>query len=142
MDVSTRTPLQLLNDYLYAQVECVRQSGTNKRYHCKKCTHNFSGSVSRIHEHLKNKSGDVKGCTFSETNDKKEVWGELDALVFDLPTTKKRKFVDVSDTEIASSSGLKQVPIERSMKAAGKLGVDQALADWVYETGITFNVFR
>jgi hypothetical protein len=90
MAVSMRTPMQQLNDHLYAQVECVTHSGTNNCHHCKKCTHNFSGSVSRIHDHLKKqaKPGDVKGCTFSETN-KKEVWDEINTLVFALQKTKK-----------------------------------------------------
>ena len=34
------------------------------------------------------------------------------------------------------------MPIEQSMQAVSKLSVDQALADWVYEQGIPFNVFR
>ena len=135
-----RTPLQQLNDYLYRQVEIVNHTGSNKRMHCKKCNHNFSGGPGRIHEHLKCKPGDVKGCTFSETNDEREVWDEIDALVHALPSSKKRKLV--SDTENADSSGLRQMPIQESMQAASKVGVDQALADWVYETGIPFNVFR
>jgi hypothetical protein len=48
----------------------------------------------------------------------------------------------VSDTENAGSSGLKQMPIRESMQAASKVGIDQALADRVYETGIPFNVVR
>jgi hypothetical protein len=101
-----RTPLQQLNDYLYRQVEIVNHTGSNKRMHCKKCNHNFSGGPGRIHEHLKCKRGDVKGCTFSETNDEREVWDENDALVHALPSSKKRKIV--SDTENADSSGLRQ----------------------------------
>jgi hypothetical protein len=38
----------------------------------------------------------------------------------------------VSDAENAGSSGLKQMPIRESMQAASKVGVDQALADWVW----------
>ena len=72
----------------------------------------------------------------------KSVWDEIDALVHALPSSKKRKFDYVSDTENAGSSGLRQMPIQESMQAAGKAGVDQALADWVYETDIPFNVFR
>ena len=142
MAEETRTPLQQLNEYLYSQVDIVSQTGSNKRLSCKNCNHNFSGNPGRIHEHLKCKSGDVKGYTFSETNDKREVWDKIDALVHALPSSKKRKFDDVSDTENAGSSGLRQMPIQESMQAAGKVGVDQALADWVYETGIPFNVFR
>jgi hypothetical protein len=142
MAEETRTPLQQLNDYLYSQVAIVRQTSSNKRLRCRKCNHNFSGNPGRIHEHLKCKPGDVKGCTFSVTNDKREVWDEIDALVHALPSSKKRKVDYVSDTENAGSSGLRQMPIQESMQAAGKAGVDQALADWVYETGIPFNVFR
>ena len=67
MSVATRTPKQRLNDYLYSQVEIVNQVGGNKRIHCKKCTHNFSGSITRIYEHLTGKAGDVKACSFSQT---------------------------------------------------------------------------
>ena len=68
--------------------------------------------------------------------------GQIDALVHALPSSNKRKGDDVSDTENASSSGLRQMPIQERLQAAGNVGVDQALADWVYETGIPFNVFR
>ena len=95
-----------------------------------------------IHEHLKGKPGDVKGCIFALTNDKKEVYDEIDALVYALLKSKKREGADVSKPETASSSRAKQRPIQQSLQAAGKLGVDQALADWVYETGIPLNVFR
>ena len=142
MAAATRTPLQHLNDYLVSQCECVRQSGSNKRWRCTKCNHNFSGSVSRIHEHLKGKPGDVKGCTYSVTNDKKEVCDEIDALVYAVPKSKKHKAADVSQAETASCSGPKQMPIQQSLQAAGKVGVDQALAHWVFEAGIPFNVFR
>ena len=66
----------------------------------------------------------------------------IHALEYALPKVKKRKAADVSDKEHASSSGAKQMPIQQSMQAAGSLGVDQALAVWVYEQGIPFNVFR
>lgn len=142
MAAAARTPLQRFHEYLYSQVEIVGNSGANKRIHCKKCNHNFSGNVGRIHEHLKGKPGAVKGCTFSKTHDKREVLDEIDALQHALPKSNKRRFVEVSDTENASSSGLQQTPLQKSLLAAGKLGVDQALSDWVYETGIPFNVFR
>ena len=142
MLVATRTSKQRLNDYLYSQVEIVNQAGGNKRIHCKKCTHNFSGSITRIYEHLTGKAGDVKACSFSQTIDKPAVLREIHALEYALPKVKKRKAADVSDREHASSSGAKQMPIQQSMQAAGSLGVDQALADWVYEQGIPFNVFR
>ena len=64
-----------------------------------------------IHDHLKGKSGDVQGCTFSVTNDKKEVCDEIDALIYAVPKSKKRKAADVSETETASCSGAKQMPI-------------------------------
>jgi hypothetical protein len=91
---------------------------------------------------LTSKTGDVKACTFSQTNDKQAVLGEMHALEYALPNGKKRKAAEASYREHESSSGLKQMPIQRSMQAAGSLGVDQALADWVYEQGIPFNVFR
>ncbi len=72
MDEETRTPLQQLNDYLYKQVEIVTQTGSNKQFYCKKCNHSFTGGPGRIHEHPKSKAGDVKGCTFSKTNDKRQ----------------------------------------------------------------------
>ena len=84
----------------------------------------------------------MKGCTFSETNEKREVLDEINELVNALPKTHKRKAIDVADTENASGSGLYQMSIMESMHAAGNVGVDHALADWVYETGITFSVFR
>ena len=64
---------------------------------------------------MKSKPGDVKGCTFSETNDKREVWDDIDALVHALPSSKKGKVDDVSDTENAGSSGLRQMPVEESL---------------------------
>lgn len=142
MTESSRTHLQQLNDYLFRQVDVVGQHGNNKRIHCKKCELNFTGDAGRIHDHLISKAGAVRGCTFSETNKKREVLDEIDELVNALPKTHKRRAVDVADTENASSSGLYQMPIEESMQAAGKVGVDHALADWVYKTGILFNVFR
>ena len=142
MTESSRTPLQQLNDYLFRQVDVVGQQGNNKRIHCKKCKHNFTGHAGRIHDHLISKAGAVRGCTFSETNDKRVVLDEIDELVNALPKTHKRRAVDVADTENASCSGLHQMSIEESMQAAGKVGVDHALADWVYETGIPFSVFR
>jgi len=90
MDVAVRTPKQQYHDYLYNQVEIVSQSGANKRMHCKKCAHNFSGSITRIYDHLTSKAGDVKGCTFSQTNDKREVLDEIHALEYALPR-KSRK---------------------------------------------------
>ena len=42
----------------------------------------------------------MKGCTFSETNDKREVCDEIDALVHALPKSKKQKLVDVSDIRV------------------------------------------
>ena len=142
MTEASRTPLQQLNDYLFDQVDIVGQQGNNKRMCCKKCNHNFSGYAGRIHDHLISKVGAVRGCTFSDSSDKREVLDELDRLVNALPNTNKRKAVDVANTENASSSGLQQMSIQQSMQGAGKQGVDQALADWVYETGIPFNVFK
>ena len=84
----------------------------------------------------------MRGCTFSESNDKREVLDELDRLVDALPKTNKRRAVDVANTENASSSVLQQMSIQQSMQGAGKQCVDQALADWVYETGIPFHVFK
>jgi hypothetical protein len=59
MDEETPTPF---NDYLYKQAEIVTQTGSNKRFHCKKCNQNFTGGPGRIHENLKSKAGDVKGA--------------------------------------------------------------------------------
>ena len=84
----------------------------------------------------------MRGCTFSESNGKQEVLDELDRLVDALPKTNKRRAVDVANTENASSSVLQQMSIQQSMQGAGKQGVDQALADWVYGTGIAFHVFK
>lgn len=142
MAVAVRTPKQQWSDYLCRQVDIVNQSGTNKRMRCRKCSHNYSGSITRISEHLTGKSGDVKACTFSQTNDKREVLDELHSLEYALPKSKKRKAIELIDREHSSNSGLKQMPIQQAMQAAGSLGVDQACADWVYETGIPFNVFR
>ena len=139
---ASRTALQQLNDYLFDQVDGVGQQGNNKRMHCEKCSHNFSGYAGRIHDHLISKAGAVRGCTFSESNDKREVLDELDRLVDALPKTNKRRAVDVAKTEHASSSVLQQMSIQQSMQGAGKQGVDQALADWVYETGLPFHVFK
>ena len=52
MTETSRTALQQLNDYLFDQVDVIGQQGNNKRMHCNKCTHNFSGYAGRIHEHL------------------------------------------------------------------------------------------
>ena len=134
--------LQQLNDYLFDQVDVIGQQGNNKRMHCKKCSHNFSGYAGRIHDHLISKAGAVRGCTFFESNDKREVLDELDRLVDALPKTNKRRAVDVANTEYASSSMFQQMSIQQSMQGAGKQGIDQALADWVYETGIPFHVFK
>ena len=142
MTDASRTPLQQLNDYLFDQVDVVGQQENNRRMRCKKCNHNFSGYAGRIHDHLISKAGAVRGCTFFESNDKQEILDELDLLVDALPKTNKRRAVDVPNTENASSSGLQQMSIQQSMQGAGKQGVDQALADWVYETGIPFNVFK
>ena len=71
-----RTPLQQLNDCLYRHVDIVSRTEIIKRMHCKKCNHNFTGNPGRIHEHLKSKPGDAKGCTFSEADDKQEVWAD------------------------------------------------------------------
>jgi hypothetical protein len=91
---------------------------------------------------LKGKPGDVRACTFSETDDQREVWDGIDALFVALPKTKKRKPDHVSETEDTSCSGLKQMPIQQSLQAASKSSVDHALADWVYESGIPFHIFR
>jgi hypothetical protein len=136
MTEASRTALQQLNDCLFDLVDVVGQQGNNKRMRCKKCTHNFSGYAGRIHDYLISKAGAVRGCTFSESNDKREELDELDRLVDALPKANKRRAVDVASTENASSSGLQQMSIQQSMQGAGKQGVDQALADWVYETGI------
>ena len=139
-------PLQHLNDYLYSQVIIVSVVGGNKRFNCRHCTHNFSGQVGRVKQHLCGSIGDVKGCSFSETNRKREVLDEIDALEQALPKSKKQKLsestVSVVATATASGSNLKQVPIQTALSGASKLGVDQALADWVFESGIPFNVFR
>ena len=113
--------------------------------HCKTCKHNFSSHAGRIHDHLISKAGSVKGCTFSESNDKRDVLDELERLVNALPKGNKRRAIaiqHVANTENASSSGPQQMSILQSMQGAGKQAVDQALADWVYETGIPFNVFK
>ena len=109
---------------------------------CKKCNHNFSGYAGRVDDHLISKAGAVRGCTFSESNYKQEILDELDILVDALPKTNKRRAIDVANTDYASSSGFQQMSIQQSMQGSGKQGVDQALADWVYETGIPFNVFK
>ena len=72
---------------------------------CKKCNRNFSGYAGRIHDHLISKAGAVRGCTFSDSSDKREVLDELERLVDALPKTNKRRAIDVANTEIASSSG-------------------------------------
>ena len=86
----------------------------------------------------------MRGCTFSETNDKREVLNTIDELVSALPKASKRSAAVLASSvlAIASSSRLQQMPIEQSLQAASKLSVDQALADWVYEAGMPFNVFR
>ena len=145
MEVPARTPIQHLNDYLYNQVDIVRVVSGNKRFHCKHCTHNFSGQIGRVKQHLCSSAGDVKGCTFSETKRKREVLDEIEALEQALPKSKKQKLsgsTALAAAATASSSDLKQMLIQPSLSAAGKLGVDQALADWVFESGIPFNVFR
>lgn len=145
MAAAQRTPTQDLHAYLFSHVEIVGQTGNNKRIHCKKCTHNFSGNAGRIHEHLISKPGSVKGCTFSETHDKREVLDTIEELVNALPKSNKRKALPIVMAPEASrtaSAGHLQMPIQQSMQAAGKQGVDQALADWVFEQGIPFNVFR
>ena len=144
MAAAQSTPVQLFHDYLFGQVEIVGRNGNNKRIHCKKCTHNFSGNLGRIHEHLISKADSVKGCTFSETNNKREVLDTIDELVRALPRASKRSAAVLASSElaIASSSGLQQMPIEQSLQAASKLSIDQALADWVDEAGMPFNVFR
>lgn len=139
MAVAVRTPKQRWQDYLYRQVEIVNQSGANKRMRCRKCSHNFSGSITRIFEHLTGKAGDVKACTYCQTMDKRAVLDELHTLEYNLPKSKKRKASELNEREHANSSGLKQMPIEQAMQALGSLGVDQACADWVYETGMPFN---
>ena len=143
MAATQRTPLQHFHDYLFSQVDIVGSKGSNKRIHCKKCTHNFSGNAGRIHEHLISKAGSVKGCTFAKTNDKREVLDTIDALVNALPKNNKRNAAVLALTEEpASTSGLRQMPILQSMQASSKASVDQAVADWIFETGIPFNVFR
>ena len=87
----------------------------------------------------------MKGCSFSETDDKKEVLGTIEELVNALPKNNKRKALPIVVAAEAGRTvcgGLVQMPIEQSMQGAGKQGVDRALADWVYEQGIPFNVFR
>jgi hypothetical protein len=127
---------------LFDQIDVVGQQGNNKPMHCKKWNHNFSGYAGRIHDHLISKARAVRGCTFSESSDKQEVLDELDRLVDALPKTNKRRAVDVASTENASSLVLQQMSIQQSMQGGGKEGVDQALADWVYETSIPFNVVK
>jgi hypothetical protein len=83
----------------------------------------------------------------SETNDKQEVLDTIEELVNALPYNKKRKAVPVVvNPEFARTAPCGRMslhlPIEQSMQAASKLSVDQTLADWVYEEGIPFNVFR
>ncbi len=143
MAVAQRTPTQHFHEFLFSQVDIVGQTGNNKRIHCKRRAHNFSGNAGRIHEHLISKAGSVKGCTFSETDDKQEVLDTIEELVNALPKSKKRKDPPTRVNPLASRIGMHmQMPIEQSMQAASKLSVDQALADWVYEQGIPFNVFR
>lgn len=85
----------------------------------------------------------MRGCTFTETNDKREVLDTIDALVDAWPKTNKRKAAILALTEEpASTSGLRRMPILQSMQAASKTSVDQVVADWIFETGIPFNVFR
>ena len=115
MTEASRTAKQQLNDYLFDQVDVVGQQGNNKRMHCKKCRHNFSGHAGRIHDHLISKAGAVGGCTFSESNDKREVLDDIERLVNALPESNKRRAVDVADTENASSSVLQQMSIQESM---------------------------
>ena len=61
----------------------------------------------------------MRECTFSETNNKREVFDEIDELVNALPKTYKRRAVDVANTQNASCSGLYQMSIEESMQASG-----------------------
>ena len=122
------TPLQHFHDYLFSQVDIVDCTGSNKRLHCKKCSHNFSGNAGRAHDHLISKVGGVKGCTFAETNDRREVLDTIDALVHALPKKQNVASLALAE-EPASTSGLRQMPIQESMQAASKSSVDQALAD-------------
>ena len=145
MAEAPRTALQQLNDFLFKHVIIVGQTGSNKHLTCKHCNHNFHGNAGRIHEHLKCITGNVKGCSFSVTNAQQEVCDEIDALHNAVPASKKRKAVGNRNTQLAtnaSSSGLRQVPIQEAMLAMSKLAVDQSLIDWVVEAGIPFNVFR
>jgi hypothetical protein len=105
MAVATRTPKQHYHDYLYSQVEIVNQSGANKRMHCKKCAHNYSGSITWIYEHLTGKAGDVKACTFSQTNDKRAVLDEIHALEYTLPKGKKRKAAELATGSLKAAHG-------------------------------------
>jgi hypothetical protein len=140
MEGPVRTPVQQLNDYLYSQFIILRVVGGNKRFNCKNCLHNFSGQIGRVKQHLCGSIGDVKGCSFSETNRKREVLNEIETLEQALPKSQKQKLnentVSVAAFATASGSNLKQVPIQTSLSAASKLAVDQALADWMFESGI------
>ena len=81
---------------------------------CRKCSHNFRDSITRIFEYLTGKAGDVKACTYCQTNDKRETLDELHTLEYDLPKSKKHKADELNEREHASSSGLKQMPIEQA----------------------------
>jgi hypothetical protein len=127
MSDASRTPLQQLIDYLFDQVEIVGQQGNNKRMRCKNCNHNFSGYAGRVHDHLISKAGAVRGCTFSESNNKQEILDELDILVNALPKTNKRRAIDVANTDYASSSGIREdvqlLPVEGEICAGqGRTG--------------------
>ena len=99
MTDASRTPSQ--HDYLLDRVDVIGQQGNYKRMRCKKCNHNFSGYTGRFHDHLIGKTSAVRGCAFSESNDKQAILDELEILVYALPKTNKRRAVDIANTENA-----------------------------------------
>ena len=71
MAEETRTPFQQLNDYLYRQVDIISQTGSNKRMHCKKCSHNFTGNAGRVQAEipLGHEPSPTKGLSAGATGD-------------------------------------------------------------------------
>ncbi len=81
------------------------------------------------------KAGDVKACTFSQTDDKQAFLDEIHPLEYALPKGKKRKAAEDSDREHMKAAQGQADAHPAKYASSRQPGVDGALADRVYEQG-------
>lgn len=115
----------------------------NARVKCYYCSKQFTGTVTRVVDHLLGRGSSVSTCTAVPT-DLRDALRQHENNKSEAKANKvlKRKLSEIAvdmDDEKELGNKLKQLPISTSLEKATSKSVDSAVANWFYYCAIPFN---